>query len=85
MGGIGLVSTAAQVIMSASLRPLTGVQSGIIAQLIVPLTVLLGIVFLDEHLTRDFLIGAALTGGGVLLAILTASPRSRRAPLARAL
>lgn len=77
MGGIGVVSTAAQVIMSASLRHLTGVQSGIIAQLIVPITVLLGITFLDEHLTRDFVLGAALTVSGVLLAILTTSPGVR--------
>ncbi|MES1205595.1 MAG: DMT family transporter [Pseudomonadota bacterium] len=73
--GVGLVSTIAQVIMSASLRHLTGVQSGIIAQLIVPITVVLGIAFLGEHLTAGFLLGAALTVTGVLLAILTATPR----------
>jgi drug/metabolite transporter (DMT)-like permease len=77
IGAIGLVSTAAQVIMSASLRSLTGVQSGIIAQLIVPITVLLGVAFLGEQLTNDFLLGATLTVSGVLLAILTASPRVR--------
>ena len=77
IAAIGLVSTAAQVIMSASLRSLTGVQSGIIAQLIVPITVVLGVAFLGEQLTSDFLLGAALTVSGVLLAILTASPRVR--------
>ena len=73
--GVGVVSTAAQVIMSASLRHLTGVQSGIIAQLTVPITVLLGISLLGERLTTVFLLGAALTVSGVLLAILTAAPR----------
>jgi len=73
--GVGLVSTIAQVIMSAALRHLTGVQSGIIAQLTVPLTVMLGIAFLGESLSASFLMGAALTVTGVLLAIRTASPR----------
>jgi drug/metabolite transporter (DMT)-like permease len=79
--GIGLVSTIAQVIMSASLRHLTGVQSGIIAQLTVPITVVFGITLLGEHLTFGFLLGATLTVGGVLLAILTAGQRrSLQAP-----
>ncbi len=73
--GIGLVSTAAQVIMSASLLHLTGVQSGIIAQLTVPITVMLGIGLLGEHLTAGFLIGGTLTVSGVLVAILTAGPK----------
>jgi drug/metabolite transporter (DMT)-like permease len=75
MAGVGLVSTIAQVIMSATLRHLTGVQSGIIAQLTVPITVVFGIGFLGERLTAGFLIGATLTVTGVLLAILTAAPR----------
>jgi drug/metabolite transporter (DMT)-like permease len=75
LGGVGLVSAFAQVIMSAALRHLTGVQSGIIAQLIVPITVILGITFLGERLTSGFLVGAILTVSGVLLAIVTAAPR----------
>jgi drug/metabolite transporter (DMT)-like permease len=75
MIGVGLVSTAAQVIMSATLRHLTGVQSGVIAQLTVPITVVLGLAFLGEHLTAGFLVGATLTVAGVLLAIATAAPR----------
>ena len=73
--GVGLVSTAAQVIMSASLLHLTGVQSGIIAQLTVPITVVLGIGLLGEHLTAGFLIGGCVTVSGVLLAILMAAPK----------
>jgi drug/metabolite transporter (DMT)-like permease len=75
LAGVGLVSTAAQVIMSASLLHLTGVQSGIIAQLTVPITVVLGIAFLGEHLSAGFLIGGTLTVSGVVLAILMAGPR----------
>jgi drug/metabolite transporter (DMT)-like permease len=79
LAAVGLVSTAAQVIMSASLRHLTGVQSGIIAQLTVPITVVFGIAFLGETLSAGFLLGAALTVAGVLLTILRASP-GQRAP-----
>lgn len=76
LAGVGVVSTAAQVIMSASLRHLTGVQSGIIAQLTVPITVVLGITLLGETITGGFLLGATLTVAGVLLAILKAAPRA---------
>jgi drug/metabolite transporter (DMT)-like permease len=74
--GVGAVSTAAQVIMSASLRHLTGVQSGIIAQLIVPMTVVLGITLLGETVSAGFLVGATLTVAGVVLAIWKATPRA---------
>lgn len=77
--GVGVVSTAAQVIMSASLRHLTGVQSGIIAQLIVPMTVVLGITLLGESITTGFLAGATLTVAGVVLAIWKATPRAAAA------
>ena len=75
--GVAAVSVAAQVIMTESIGHLTGVQSGIIAQLTVPITVLLGIAFLGEHLSSAFLLGGSLTVAGVLLAILTAAPRVR--------
>lgn len=73
---VGLVSTGAQVIMSTSLRHLTGAQGGIIAQLTVPITVVLGISLLGESLSVGFLVGAALTIGGVLMAILQAPARA---------
>ncbi|MBC8133904.1 MAG: EamA family transporter [Deltaproteobacteria bacterium] len=75
LAGVGLVSTAAQLIMSASFRHLTGAQGGIIAQLTVPITVALGFLLLDETVTGGFLLGAALTLAGVLVAILKAAPR----------
>jgi DME family drug/metabolite transporter len=74
LAGVGIVSAGAQVIMSASLRHLTGVQTGIIAQLTVPITVVLGIALLGERLTPAFVLGAALTIAGVLLVIVTAAP-----------
>ena len=76
LAGVGLVSTAAQVIMSETLRHLTGVQSGIIAQLTVPITVVLGVTLLAERLTAGFMVGATLTVAGVLLAISRAAPRA---------
>ncbi len=80
LAAVGLVSTVAQVIMSASLRHLTGVQSGIIAQLTVPITVVFGIGFLGETLSAAFVLGAALTVMGVLLTIIRASPSPGTSP-----
>ena len=74
LAGVGVTSACAQLIMSASLRHLTGVQSGIVAQLTVPITVALGIGWLGERLTATFLLGAAVTVAGVLLVIVTAAP-----------
>jgi drug/metabolite transporter (DMT)-like permease len=74
LAGVGVVSVGAQVLMTDALRHVTGVQSGTISQLTVPLTVLLGVVFLGEHLTISFIAGAALTVSGVVLTIRAAAP-----------
>jgi drug/metabolite transporter (DMT)-like permease len=75
---VALASVAAQLIMTEAIGHLTGVQSGIISQLTVPTTVMLGIVFLGERLTPSFLGGAALILSGVAFTILATAPRSRR-------
>ena len=75
LAGVAGTSVGAQLIMTQALRHLTGVQSGIIAQLTVPMAVALGIVFLGETLTPTFLFGAALTLSGVMLTILSAPAR----------
>jgi drug/metabolite transporter (DMT)-like permease len=78
---VGLVGVAAQLIMTEALGHLTGVQSGIIAQLTVPLTILLGLVLFDEHLTASFALGAVLTLSGVMMTIgATAAGMPRRRP-----
>jgi drug/metabolite transporter (DMT)-like permease len=73
--GVGAVSVGAQVIMTEAIGHLTGVQSGIISQLTVPMTVALGLGFLGESLTASFAAGAALIVGGVVLTIATTARR----------
>lgn len=71
--GVGVVSVAAQLIMTHALGHLTGVQGGIIAQLTVPMTIFLGMALFDERLTASFVAGAVLTLSGVMMAIGTAA------------
>ena len=51
--GVAAVSVGAQIIMTESIGHLTGVQSGIISQLTVPMTIVLGLLVLDERLTDE--------------------------------
>jgi drug/metabolite transporter (DMT)-like permease len=73
--GVGALSVGAQLIMTEALRHLSGVTSGIISQLTVVLTIAAGWFFLGEPLAPWFLAGTVLCLAGVVLAILTASPR----------
>jgi drug/metabolite transporter (DMT)-like permease len=69
--------------MTHALGHLTGAQSGIIAQLTVPMTIALGMALFDERLTASFVAGAVLTLSGVMMAIGTAAtggPRPARVP-----
>lgn len=77
LAGVALASVAAQVIMTEAIGHLTGVQSGIISQLTVPMTVAIGMVFLGERLTVSYVVGAALIVSGVTLTILAAGARAR--------
>jgi len=83
LGGVAATSVAAQVIMTEAIGHLTGVQSGIISQLTVPMTVAVGTLFLGEQLTLSFLIGATLIIAGVTLTIAAASRARARATVAR--
>ena len=77
LGAVGAVSVGAQVIMTEAIGHLTGVQSGIISQLTVPMTVVLGLAFLGERLTLSFLAGATLIGAGVVATIASTAARAR--------
>jgi len=70
-------SVGAQLVMTEAIGHLTGVQSGIISQLTVPITVVFGIVFLGEQLTPSFLLGAGLIFSGVAFTIAATAPRGR--------
>jgi len=76
--GVGATGVAAQLIMTDALGHVTGVQSGIISQSTVPLTVLLGIGLLGEHLTASFVVGAVLALSGVGLTIWATAAARRR-------
>lgn len=74
---VATASVAAQLIMTEAIGHLTAVQSGIISQLTVPMTVALGIVLLGEGLSPSFLAGAALILSGVAFTIVATAPPSR--------
>jgi len=76
---VAAASVAAQLIMTEAIGHLTAVQSGIISQLTVPMTVALGILLLGEDLTPSFLAGAALILSGVAFTIVATTPVSRGA------
>lgn len=76
--GVGGTGVAAQLIMTDALGHVTGVQSGIISQSTVPLTVLLGIGLLGERLTTSFVVGAVLALAGVGLTISAGAAAQRR-------
>jgi drug/metabolite transporter (DMT)-like permease len=71
-------SVTAQLVMTEALGHLTATRGGVIAQITVPMTVVLGMVLLGDSLSASFVAGAARTFAGVGLAVV-ASP-SRRAP-----
>lgn len=72
---VAAASVGAQLVMTEAIGHLTGVQSGIISQLTVPITVVLGIAFLGEELTPSFLLGAALIFAGVAFTVVATTPR----------
>jgi len=72
---VAAASVGAQLVMTEAIGHLTGVQSGIISQLTVPITVVFGTVFLGEQLTPSFLLGAALIFAGVAFTVVATAPR----------
>ena len=81
--GVAAAGVGAQLIMTDALGHLTGVQSGIISQSTVPLTVLLGMLWLGERLTVSFVVGAILALSGVGLTIWATAAAQRRDRRAR--
>jgi drug/metabolite transporter (DMT)-like permease len=72
---MGSASVVAQLILSTSLRHLAGTTAGIISQLTVLFAVLGGAAFFGDRITPSFVVGGALTLGGVALTVLGTSPR----------
>lgn len=70
LGGCGLLSVAAQLLMTSSLGRLTAVGLGIIQQATVVLTMVGGWLLFREHIGLRSAIGSLLTIGGVLWSVI---------------
>lgn len=63
---VGSISVVAQLLMTWSYRWVTNLQAGVISQLTVVVSMLLGVIFLGDRLTPLQLLGSVLTLGGVV-------------------
>ena len=70
---VGVAGVSAQLIMTDALRHIGGATAGIIAQLVVLLTMAGGAVFFGDRITLSLLIGGALTLTGVMM-VISGSP-----------
>jgi drug/metabolite transporter (DMT)-like permease len=66
LAGVGASSVAAQLLMTWAYRWVTNLQAGVISQLTVVVSMLLGVVFLGDRLTPLQLLGGLLTLVGVI-------------------
>lgn len=74
---IGVSSVIAQLLMTWAYRWVTNLQAGVISQLTVVMSMLLGVVYLGDRLTRAQILGSLLTLGGVIgVAWLQSTPRA---------
>lgn len=74
---VGLTSVTAQLLMTYAYRWVTNLQAGVLAQLTVVLSMILGVVFLGDRLTPVQICGSALALGGVVGVVwMQATPRA---------
>lgn len=77
LAAVGGASVVAQLLMTWAYRWVTNLQAGVISQLTVVASMLLGVVFLDDRLTAVQVLGGALALGGVVGVVWTQStPRA---------
>lgn len=77
LAAVGACSVAAQLLMTYAYRWVTNLQAGVLSQLTVVLTILLGWVYLGDRLTPLQLLGSMLVVGGVLAVVRRhATPRA---------
>jgi drug/metabolite transporter (DMT)-like permease len=77
LGAVGATSVIAQLLMTYAYRWVTNVQAGVLSQLTVVTSMLLGVVFLGDRLTPVQVLGTALALGGVIgVAWIQATPRA---------
>lgn len=74
---VGVTSVVAQLLMTYAYKWVTNLQAGVISQLTVVASMLLGVLFLGDRLTAVQLLGSALALGGVIgVAWLQSTPRA---------
>lgn len=74
---VGVSSVIAQLLMTWAYRWVTNLQAGVISQLTVVVSMLLGVMFLGDRLTTAQILGSLLTLGGVIgVAWLQSTPRA---------
>lgn len=77
LAAVGGASVVAQLLMTWAYRWVTNLQAGVISQLTVVISMLLGVVFLGDRLTPVQVLGGALTLGGVIgVAWTRSTPRA---------
>lgn len=77
LAAVGGASVVAQLLMTWAYRWVTNLQAGVISQLTVVVSMLLGVLFLDDRLTALQVLGGALALGGVVGVVWTQStPRA---------
>lgn len=77
LAAVGGFSVIAQLLMTWAYRWVTNLQAGILQQLAVVLTLILGVVFLEDRLTPVQILGCLLTMGGVAGVVkVQATPRA---------
>jgi drug/metabolite transporter (DMT)-like permease len=75
LGVMSFAGVGGQVVMTGSLRHLSGATAGIISQLTVLFAVAGGAIVFGDRIRPAFVAGAALTLAGVALTVVSASPR----------
>ena len=74
---VGASSVVAQLLMTWAYRWVTNLQAGVISQLTVVISMLLGVLFLEDRLTPMQILGTLLTLAGVIgVAWLQSTPRA---------
>lgn len=73
---VGIASIVAQLLMTSAYRWIETLSAGVVSQLTVVLSMILGAVWLNEHLSTQALVGSAFTIAGVVaVMIVSAAPK----------
>jgi drug/metabolite transporter (DMT)-like permease len=81
LAATGFLAMGAQLLMTFSLRWLDAMTTGVISQLAVIVSFILGAVFLNDHITAAAALGSALTIGGVI-GVMYATSLAKAVPVA---